>query len=140
MQHLLNLQRGSYSHPLRRCGTASGWNRARGEVRLVILAGIELQGRERDLIGGSAAFGLHLLDFAAYAGDLALDIEHVGELASALQEQLRETLLGVAGVGEARDEIGVSAGHVFAFLRFVFDAAELPEVGKRGIQFGGGNA
>lgn len=45
-----------------------------------------------------------LFDFALHAAKLGFHSEHVGELASALREQLSQALRGVASVGKARDQ------------------------------------
>jgi hypothetical protein len=50
---------------------------------------------------------LHLLNFAADASDFLLDGQDVADLASALEENGLEALLGFAGILEASDEVGM---------------------------------
>ncbi len=100
----------------------------------------ELDGGVGDAAGEALLLGLELLDLAADAGDLLLDLEDVGDGAGAVGEDVLKAGFGDAVVVEAGCEVLVFGGDVFTGLGFLGDFAQGAKIGERGVEVFGGDS
>jgi len=93
------------------------------ELGLVLLSQLQVDSGKLDAVLQIFLLGLHLLDFAAHAGDLLLHVENIFDLARSRSKNVLETKLRLAVILDASNKVGVLLGDFFAVLHFILDAS-----------------